>query len=532
LSESYSEAGLSAVVESLVDALLVFDEAGRIVFANRAAGALFGTAASELLGQSLDALLPERFRGAHSAHVGRFVASKEPSRHLTQARLITGLRADGREVKLDATISQVRIDGALRLAILMRDASPRLELEREVADFQRRVAQIERVEALSTLSAGIAHDFNNTLTVILALCQSHVATPHLDGALAEDLREVVAAAERAAGLARRLLMLGHKPVAALHAFDASATAQEVARLVGATAPASIELEVSTPGPAYIHADESLLSQALLNLCTNALHAMQQVRQGPAALRLSVAHRRHESPLATFTCTLPPGPYVCVRVSDTGAGIAPEVLPRVFEPFFTTKEVGQGTGLGLAMVHRLMVQANGGIQVHSTVGRGTTFELDFPLAPAPQVPKAQASEGTFTPPPATRGRRVLLVDDDLFVCAALQRSLRALGYTCHALSDPRDAAALVRADPRSFDVVVTDYDMPGMTGLELCRALHAMAPSIMLVLVSGSEEAAPAPAPTPFVTRLHKPLSAGALHDALVAMTRSRAEPEPAALARA
>ena len=445
---------------------------------NTAAERLFGHSIDELRGQPLDVLLPARFRRTHAAKAEAFSSTREVSRHLEGARLITGLKADGSEVPLEATISRAQVDGEPRLCIVMRDVSERLAMEREVEQFERRLARVGRLEALSTLSAGIAHDFNNTLTVVLSLTRGVLSELPEGTEARQDLTEVVGAAQRAAELVKRILTVGHTTTSPVEEVNPAASLQELSRICASTSPADVRVTLELSPTSTIRTDEAMFSQALLNLVTNSLYAM---REGGGRLELTLEEVVTIEPVHCTTRTLPPGHWVVVSVRDSGKGISPENLSRVFEPFFTTKPSGVGTGLGLAMVYGLVHRSNGAIAVHSEPGQGTRIDLYFP----PSDAEATAKAAGLARPGARTRYRLLLVDDDLFVGAALRRGLMLMGHSCHAVSEPRDALALLKSDPGAFDALVCDLDMPGLSGLALAEACGRESPQLRVFLMSGS-----------------------------------------------
>jgi PAS domain S-box-containing protein len=443
-----------------------------IRYANGACRRVLGWAPRELVGQPLSALIPTRFQAEHHGHVQAFGESNAPSQRV---RLLTARRRDGVEVPLEAQVSRALVDCELCFVVTLHDIADRVEHEREVKQFEQRLARIERLESLATLSAGVAHDFNNTLTVVLALTRAVKQELPEDSEASADLGEVLKAATRAADLTRRLLTFGRLGQSQVTDVDVSVVLNDVARLARATAN-GVEVITSIPaGLPTLRADESLLGQALLNLATNALYAM---KHGGGTLVLSATAVTFSAPRTCTTRTLPAGSWLRLTVSDSGAGIAPDALANVFEPFFTTKPVGEGTGLGLAMVHGMVHGARGAIDLTSTVGVGTTFDVYLPAAGGPATEAAAPKE-------ARRGsRRILLVAADLYVCAALQRGLTLMGHACHCVSSPRDAWTILRTDPGAFDALVTDEELPMQSGLELSALVHSTAPQLQIVAMSG------------------------------------------------
>jgi CheY-like chemotaxis protein/anti-sigma regulatory factor (Ser/Thr protein kinase) len=255
---------------------------------------------------------------------------------------------------------------------------------------------------------------------------------------------------------------------------------EVLALLRATLPAHIELTSSeVAGTPPVLADTTQIHQVLMNLCTNAWHALGQ-EKGTITVELAPVTLTQE--LRAPQATLPPGFYARLSVRDTGHGMAPETVARIFDPFFTTKPVGQGTGLGLSVVHGIMQQHDGAILVDSRPGQGTTFHL--------YVPAVEVSTQTQEPDGATpalkpgRSRHLLYLDDEAMLVELVRDQFEQLGYRVTGCTQPTEALALVRADPHGVDVVVTDYNMPEMSGLEVARMLAQLRADLPVVLVSG------------------------------------------------
>ncbi len=361
-------------------------------------------------------------------------------------------------------------------------AIARLEAESSLRRNEERLRQKQKLEAIGTLAGGIAHDFNNILTAILGNAELARLDSPTDGSTREYLEVIHQSGLRARDLVRRIMAfsqpgeLRRAPTALLP------TVQEVVKLLRATIPANIELRITVPPTVpLVETISTGIHQALLNLGTNAWHALK-----------SQAGRIE---FIVDTCTvgvgqpapdpnLVPGAYVRIVVADSGTGIAPEVLPRIFDPFFTTKGPGEGTGLGLSIVHGIMRASGGTVTVESTLGVGTRFSLYFPVSatsPAPATAPAVPRSAETT---RARGEHILYVDDEPTLVSLVKRLLTRAGYVVTGYTDPRDALAAFRQDPASFDLVVTDYSMPEMTGLELAAALLHLRPDLPVLLTSG------------------------------------------------
>jgi CheY-like chemotaxis protein len=233
--------------------------------------------------------------------------------------------------------------------------------------------------------------------------------------------------------------------------------------------------------ATIVSDPIQVQQVLMNLCTNAAHAMGE---NGGVLRVSLKNCRVEEGTSASVAGVEPGPYLRLRVSDTGQGMPPEILKRIFEPYFTTKEVGKGTGLGLAVVHGIVKSYGGGITVSSEVGRGSTFDVYFPWV---EIPKEVAVARAQDSLPSGGHERILLVDDEHAVAEIIQGMLTILGYRTSARTSSIEALELFRAKPDQFDLVITDMTMPNMTGDKLAVELMRIRPDIPVILCTGFSE---------------------------------------------
>jgi len=346
-------------------------------------------------------------------------------------------------------------------------------------ELQKQLYQAQKMETIGALSAGVAHDFNNLLQAIRGNTNILLADESLAAALRDKLEQVDRAAERAAGITRQLLAFSRDSEEELTVFDFNELLHEANLLVKRSLRARVDLmTVPAPEPVRVRMDATRASQLLLNLCVNGQDAMP--RGGVLSLRNTIVElseaqmqRAHADPGATFLrCT----------VSDTGSGIPPEVLPRIFDPFFTTKEVGKGTGLGLSIVHSVVTRSMGFIEVESIVGQGTTIHVFLPLVDkaTPQL-RAQARRV------ARRcSGRILVVDDMDLVRDFSKAFLSAAGFEVSVASDGLEAMALLENGGKGpqVDLVLTDYNMPCMTGVELVEDAGGRWPQLRFILTSG------------------------------------------------
>jgi signal transduction histidine kinase len=352
------------------------------------------------------------------------------------------------------------------------DVTEERRRERDRLALEAQLHRSQQLEAVGTLALGIAHDINNILTPITAyseLLEQEVAP----GSEARSfVLEIQRASARAADLVRRVLSASRRSDKVRRPVSVQAVAREVCRLLQPSLGARIRLRTEFDDECPpVSGDASELHQALLNLGTNAGHAM---RPDGGVLTVTVARAVFppESERAREAC-------VRVRVADTGHGMDPETLARIFEPFYTTKGVGEGTGLGLWVVHGVVQNAGGFVAVHSTPGVGTTFDLFFPVGDGPS-PAAVRDER-----PTGRGQeRILVVDDEPSIARLLVRGLSQLGYRVTAVHRGTEAVDAVRASPGAFDLVLTDLTMPDLDGVAVARQLHAIRPDLPILLASG------------------------------------------------
>ncbi|MCB4821603.1 ATP-binding protein [Roseicella aerolata] len=359
--------------------------------------------------------------------------------------------------------------------------------------------QAQKMEAVGQLTGGIAHDFNNLLTVVLgSLALLRKRLPEGDERAARLLENALQGAQRGAALTQRLLAFGRRQVLNPALVELPKLVQGMADLLRGALGAGTHLRCDfPPGLPPVHVDANQLELALLNLVANARDAMP--RGGEVAISAEERQVMRGEPGG-----LPPGPYVVLSVADAGEGMDEAVLAQAMEPFFTTKGVGKGTGLGLPMVHGFAAQSGGRFTLHSARGVGTVAELWLPRAGA--VP-AGRPEPQAAPLPATRRGTVLLVDDDPLVLASTAAMLEDLGHVAVEAASGPAAIELLRGGVQA-DLVITDFAMPGMTGLQLAEAVRRIRPGLPVLLATGYAEVQEAVLPG--VPRLPKPFEQAAL----------------------
>jgi PAS domain S-box-containing protein len=479
--EGTVEQRLRAAVESAPSGLLMVDGDGRIVLVNREIERLFGYTRDELLGESVDILLPDRSRSGHADFRAGFVAQPR-ARLMGAGRDLYGLRKDGTEVPLEIGLSPIETDEGMFVLSSVVDISARRAAERERHQLEGQLRQAQKMEAVGTLAGGIAHDFNNILGAIIGYGELLEYALTTDRARV-DLADLLTQAERGRHLVERLLAFSRRQEAERRPLSMSRALEDIRRLLRATLPANIDIRVALHEPLpRVLADRTAIQQILMNLGTNAAHAMP----GGGVIDIWAEAFYVRDSKARAHPELREGPHILVAVSDTGAGMSAEVKARALEPFFTTKPPGSGSGLGLSMVHGIMKEHQGGLELDSEPEAGTTVRCYFPVL---DETNGESNPGQG-PVPDGRGQRILFIDDEPSLALVGRRRLEQLGYRVTAVTDGAEALALFRRDPAGFDVVMTDYSLPGRNGVELVRAMREARPDLRAVLLTGYVDAVP------------------------------------------
>jgi PAS domain S-box-containing protein len=354
-------------------------------------------------------------------------------------------------------------------------AEKRAQTDKENLEAQLR--QSQKMEAIGTLAGGIAHDFNNILGAILGYGELAHQHSTEGSALRRYLDNVLHAAGRAKSLVDRILVFSRSGLGERVPVHVQAITEETLELFAASLPAGIRLEQNLMADnAAVIGDATQLHQVVMNLCTNALHAMEH---GGV---LGVVLRRIDlsEPRTLSRGTLAPGPHLQLTVSDTGNGIAPHVFERMFDPFFTTKGVGEGTGLGLSVVHGIVTDLGGAIEVSTKAGCGTTFEIWLPI----RGETDDSSDEQARELPRGHGAVVMIVDDEPALVALAEEMLAEFGYEPVGFNSSVSALRTFRDDPKRFDLILTDEAMPDLVGTEFARQVRQLSPAIPIVLMSG------------------------------------------------
>ena len=366
---------------------------------------------------------------------------------------------------------------AYRVVGSIGDITDRKREQEELRRLEGRLRQAEHFEAMGTLAGGIAHDFNNILGAILGFGERGLRKAEQGSRLWRDLNNVITAGERGRTLVDRILTFSRGTAGKRVPVHVEQVVREALALLRAKLPPRIRLQSQLhAGRAAIMGDSTQIHQVLMNLGTNAVHAMEG--EGQLTVGLDIVELAEARP-ATAGAVVP-GSWLALRVADEGMGIPADIADRIFDPFFTTKEVGVGTGLGLSLVLRIVTQVGGAIDVHSEPGVGSVFTVYLPRAG--DAPEEQ--DDAMTVELRGNGQRIMIVDDEELLLELVTDELRSLGYEPVGFVSAQSALDAFRANPESFDALITDQRMPRMTGDALIRGIRQLSPLIPIILVSG------------------------------------------------
>lgn len=340
--------------------------------------------------------------------------------------------------------------------------------------------QAQKMQAIGTLAGGIAHDFNNILMGIVGYAELAIPDVKNSDITVERLKRILSAGARAKDLTRQILMFSRQTQQKLETVQLNPILEDTLKLIRATAPATIQIQNKISAAAEsILADPAQIHQVILNLCTNAIHAMGG-EVGVLTAKLDSLDLNAMT--ARKVDGLSPGHYVRLTIGDTGHGMTRKVMDRIFDPFFTTKKNGDGTGMGLSVVHGIVTRFQGAITVKSELGNGSVFEVYFPVIERRAVMRISPDAA-----PATGTESILLIDDESSIVEVADQMLRGLGYRVVAETVSRHALWTFLNEPDAFDMVISDQTMPGKTGIELFQEIHSRRPELPFILCTGFSE---------------------------------------------
>ncbi|MBC2706099.1 PAS domain S-box protein [Desulfobacula sp.] len=471
-----SEKQFRDLFNSITDLIYTQDMEGHFTSANPAMQRLFGYKADEFLGhRATDFMEPEFESGFNSRYLE---VVKKQGHHEGVACYF---KKNKEKIYIEYKSFLVKPDGGdPYISGIGRDVTETVLSEEKIKKLQEQVIQVQKMEAIGTLAGGIAHDFNNILFPILGYADMLLADIPEDSPIRDGLNGIYTSALRAKDLVKQILTFARQDTTELLLMKMQPIIKEVLKLIRSTIPTTIDIIQDIRADCgAIKADPTQIHQIVMNLATNAYHAMEETG---GELKVSLK----EIQLGEDDVIIPdlePGDYACLSVSDTGTGMNKNIIEKIFDPFFTTKEVGKGTGMGLSVVHGIVKSMNGSIHVYSEPGKGTEFKTYFPIEKS-----SFEKQSIQTEEPVQGGtERILLVDDEEAIIAMEKQILERLGYQVTSRTSSIEALEAFRANPDTFDMVITDMAMPNMPGDKLSVELIKIRSDIPILLCTGFSE---------------------------------------------
>jgi len=458
-----------SLLKSAPDAVAIYNLNGETIYVNTAFTQIFGFTMQDVIGKRVpfvpESEMEKTIAGIKQVLEGESVTGFETKR----------LTKDGRV--LDITLSSACYDDheghRAGIVVFLRDVT-------EAKQTERQLQQVQKMESIGTLAGGIAHDFNNMLGIIVGNTElAMYDVPEWNPARL-NLEEIRTASMRARDMVKQILAFSRQSPQEMKPVRISPIIKESLKLLRSSIPTTIEIHQNISSESdTVRADPTQINQVLINLCTNAAHAMGEKA---GVLEVSLEDIELDEDSAIHYYDLSSGKYVKLTVSDTGNAIEPKILERIFDPYFTTKKVGEGSGMGLSVVHGIVKSYGGGISVSSEPGKGTIFHILFPCIEDEPEPEVEIAVEI------PRGKeRILFVDDEKAMVDAIQPMIERLGYKVTARTSSIEALEAFRANPDRFDLVVNDFTMPNMTGMELAKELLKLRSDIPIILCTGYSE---------------------------------------------
>ncbi len=465
----------SIVTDSVNDAIIMVDIKGTVLYWNMAAEHIFGYTRDEALARNVyPMIIPGKYRRFAEKTLTDFCLTG--SREILKTNIeILMVNKDNKIIPVELSVARIKIDNIWHSLAIIRDIAVRKRVEKEKIKMIKQVQQSQKMESIGTLAGGISHDFNNMLYPIMGNAEILKLELPDDSELQENINEIHAATIRASALVKRILTFARPENHGVKPIRIEPVINEALKLMRSTIPATIKIEQDIADDCgVIEADPTHIHQLVMNLATNACHAMENT-SGELKLSLKKIF------LDEYTIIKPDmktGEYVLLSMSDTGCGMEKNVMDKIFDPFYTTRK--NGTGMGLSMVHGIVSSLKGAIKVSSEPGKGTSFNIYLPVSEnLPMDEKDRSSEHALT-----GTERVLLVDDEKAIIKMEKSILDNLGYTTFSCTDSKKALELFRGVPDNFDLVITDMTMPDMSGDLLAVEIKKIRPDIPIIICTG------------------------------------------------
>lgn len=462
---------LATAIEQAAEGITIIDRDGTIQYANPASERISGYTREEIVGQNHSILRSSKYDKAfYETMMNTLFRGEMWTGHMFNEK------KDGTPYQVEASVSPIRDkSGAIVYYVMIaRDVTREAELETQLR-------QVQKMEAIGTLAGGIAHDFNNILAAIMGYTEMALYDVPEGSSGRRNLEQVLKAGYRGKDLVKQIITFSRRRDEERRPMRISPIVKEALKLLRASLPTTIDIRQNIKTqPGMVLADPTQIHQVLMNLISNAAYAM---REKGGVLEVSLAGIDiNPDGAAPSHPDLKPGPYVKLTVSDTGCGIEHAIMERIFDPFFTTKRPGEGTGMGLAVVHGIVKSYGGAILVDSEPGKGSTFNVFLPKIEGDILPEVDSAA-----PLPTGNEHILFVDDEEDLVDMVQQMLERLGYSVVAMTNSLKALEGFKAQPDQFDLVITDQAMPHMAGVDLAKELMRIRPEIPIILCTGFSE---------------------------------------------
>ncbi|MCP3892186.1 MAG: PAS domain S-box protein [Desulfobulbaceae bacterium] len=464
---------LKAVLDNSVDAICVFQQ-GVHKFVNLAYLKMFCYQdANELVGKPISELIAP----AKRSEVRQFVSARAEGKLPSAKYQTKGLRRDGVEFDMEVNVTQYGQEDDKNTLVILRDVTDLKRKEEEKDNLEKQLQQAQKMEAIGTLAGGIAHDFNNILAAIIGYAEMAKDDCQPGSTISQDLNGVLEAGNRAKSLVCQILAFSRQDDTERMILQPASIIKETITMLRPSLPTTIEITQDINAVAgLVFVDPTQLNQILMNLCTNAFHAMEDTG-GKLDILLKEVTLSNEDLVHQPDVT--GGTFIQLSIGDSGTGIAPTVKDKIFDPYFTTKEISKGTGMGLSMVHGIVKNYGGFISLDSELGEGTVFHVFLPT-----VEKEALTENEINDEIPIGREKILLVDDEEILAKMGKTMLERLGYHVTVRSNSFEALETFQNQPDKFDIVITDQTMPGMTGSDLSRRMLQIRPDIPIILCTG------------------------------------------------